>query len=106
LIDLLRGSPSSPEVKSREGAWAEIIWAVERLKGEGWGEFCGRHGDWGRDAALWLGRGAGRPPLAEVGPLAGAMEYAAAAEALTRFGRRIERTPELRQKTATIEKQM
>jgi hypothetical protein len=79
---------------------------MERLKGEGWGEFCGRRGDWGRDAASWLGRRAGRPSLAELGPLAGAMEYAAVAEALTRSGRRMERTPELRQKIATIQKQM
>jgi hypothetical protein len=34
------------------------------------------------------------------------VEYAAAAEALTRFGRRMERTPELPQKIPTIEKQM
>ena len=106
MIDLLRGSPSSPEVKSREGAWAEIIWAVERLKGEGWGEFCDRHEDWGRDAALWLGRRVGRLSLAELGRLAGGMGYVAVAQALTRFGRRMERTPELRQKMATIQKQM
>jgi hypothetical protein len=34
------------------------------------------------------------------------MGYAAAAEALTRFGRRMEGTPELCQKMATIQKQM
>jgi len=62
--------------------------------------------DWGRDAALWLGRRAGGVSLAELGRLAGGMEYAAVAQALTRFGRRMERTPELRQKMATIQKQM
>ena len=39
-------------------------------------ELCWRrsHGDWGRDAALWLGRRAGRLRLAELGRLAGGME--------------------------------
>ena len=44
--------------------------------------------------------------LAELGPLAAAMGYPAVAQALTRFGRRTERTPELRQKMARIQKQM
>ena len=30
----------------------KIIPVVERAKEERWGEFSGRHGDWGRDAAL------------------------------------------------------
>ena len=30
--------------------------AVEEVKGERWEEFRDRHGDWGRDAALYLGR--------------------------------------------------
>jgi len=105
LINVLWDSLSSPEVKSREAAWAEIISAVERLKGEGWGEFYGRHGDRGRDGALWLGRRAARLSLAELGRLAGGMEYETVAQALTRFGRRMARTPELRQQTARIQKQ-
>jgi len=55
---------------ARRLGWAEIIWVVERWKGEGWGEFCDRPGDWGRDAALWLGRRAGRLWLGELGRLA------------------------------------
>ena len=39
--------------------------AVERVKGEKWMEFRDRHGDWGRDAALWLGRRCGRLKLAQ-----------------------------------------
>jgi hypothetical protein len=37
--------------------WARIIAVVEQVKTERWREFSGRQGDWGRDAALWLGRG-------------------------------------------------
>src|SRR5437867_9268561 len=36
-------------------------------------EFSGRHGDWGRDAALWLGRRQGRLKLAELGQAPGGM---------------------------------
>ena len=106
LINVLWDSLSSPEVKSREAAWAEIISAVERLKGEGWGEFYGRHGDRGRDGALWLGRRAGRLWLAELGWLAGGTGYAAVAQALARVGRPMERTAALRQQVGAIEEQM
>ena len=58
-------------------SWARIIAVVEPAKEERWGEFSGRHGDWGRDAALWLGRGAGRFSLAQLGELAGGMDCAA-----------------------------
>jgi hypothetical protein len=57
----------------------------------------------GAGTGRYVGRRAGRPSLAQVGPLAGAVEYAAAAGALTRFGRRMEPTPELRQKIARIQ---
>ncbi|MGA2865358.1 MAG: hypothetical protein ABSF95_12860 [Verrucomicrobiota bacterium] len=68
-----RGEQKEVRRLARRPSWAEIIWAVERWKGEGWGEFCDRPGDWGRDAALWLGRRAGRLSLAEPGRLAGGM---------------------------------
>ncbi|MGA2862878.1 MAG: hypothetical protein ABSF95_00145 [Verrucomicrobiota bacterium] len=108
LVEGVGGSRGEQkEVRRLAGrpSWAEIISAVERLKGGGWGEFCDRRGDWGRDGALWLGRRAGRLWLAELGRLAGGMGYAAVAQALTRFGRRMERTRELRQKIATIQRQ-
>ena len=44
--------------------------------------------------------------LAEPGRLAVGMGYGAVAQALTRFGRRMERSPKLRQKMARIQKQM
>ncbi|HEV2391996.1 MAG TPA: hypothetical protein VG146_06495 [Verrucomicrobiae bacterium] len=51
--------------------WAQIVSAVQYLKGETWDQFAQRHGDWGRDAALWLGRKRGGLSLAELGKLAG-----------------------------------
>lgn len=45
---------------ARAASWDQIVAALERIRGEHWTEFAQRHGDWGRDAALWLGRRAGR----------------------------------------------
>jgi hypothetical protein len=48
---------------------------------ENWPGFANRHGDWGRDAALWLGRRAGRLSLAGLGKFAGGLDYALASKA-------------------------
>ena len=93
-----RGNPreqaslrSAPEAS----AWPRILSALERAKGESWNSFAERHGDWGRDAALWLGRRTARFPVAELGKLAGALDYAVVSKALARFGRRLEADPRL-----------
>jgi chromosomal replication initiation ATPase DnaA len=79
---------------------------VEKVKGEKWAEFKGRYGDWGRDAALWLGRRGGRLSLPELGKLAGGMDYAAVGQAVSRFGRRLEKEAALRRKVAEMESQL
>jgi hypothetical protein len=37
--------------------WEQAVRIVEDMKKEKWEAFRDRRGDWGRDAALWLGRG-------------------------------------------------
>jgi REP element-mobilizing transposase RayT len=86
--------------------WPQIIAALERSKGERWTQFSQRHGDWGRDAALWLGRRHGRYRLAELGELAGGMDYAAVGLAVSRFGRRLEQRRDLRQTLTAVEKEL
>ena len=78
--------------------------AVEAVKGQGWQEFSLRHGDWGRDAALWLGRKRGGYRLGELGELAGGLDYAAVGQAVSRLGRRLEKSRELRRQLDQIEK--
>ena len=58
-----------------QASWKEIVQAVERLKDEQWEILSKRHGDWGRDAVLWLGRYAGRMRLAELAALVGNCDY-------------------------------
>ena len=76
-------------VAPRGASWPQIVLALEKAKGESWQDFAQRHGDWGRDAALWLERRAGRLRLAELGELAGGLDYAAVSKAIMRFSRRL-----------------
>ncbi len=73
--------------------WDSIVEAVEKVKGEQWKDFCDRHGDWGRDAALWIGRHAGRLKLRELAQRAGGLDYTAIGAAVSRFGRRVSSDP-------------
>jgi len=80
---------------TRAASWEEIVAALERIKGESWSKFAERHGDWGRDAALWLGRRAGRLRLAELGQLVGDLDYAVVSKAIARFEQRLANHPQL-----------
>jgi hypothetical protein len=87
-------------------AWEKIVSAVEATKGQSWEEFSRRPGDWGRDAALDLGRRTGRLSLAQLGQLAGGLDYAAVGQAVSRFGKRLEREPGLRQQVTKLSLQL
>jgi len=79
--------------------------ALERVKGQSWNEFAERHGDWGRDAALWLGRRTGRLRLAELGRLVGNLDYAVVSKAIARFEQRMRTDPQLRNLLADVQLQ-
>ena len=70
-------------------SWEQIVKAVERAKGESWEKFSQRHGDWGRDAVLWLGRHAGRMPLGQLAALVGGCDYTTVAKGVSRFALRM-----------------
>ena len=75
---------------------------MESVKKEKWERFRDRHGDWGRDAALYFGRKQGRMKLRELSEAAGNMEYAAVGGAISRFGKRLA-NGELRAEVRRIE---
>ena len=72
----------------QEVEWAEVVRAVERVKGEPWKEFVNRHGDFGRDLALWVARRRAGMMLKELGEKAEGMDYSAVSEAIRHFERK------------------
>jgi hypothetical protein len=95
----LRGTPVA-------ATWGQIVNALKLAKGQSWTEFANRHGDWGRDAALWLGRRTGRLGLTELGVLAGGLDYAVVSKAIARFGRLLLSDRSLSQQLTAIQTQL
>ncbi len=89
-----REQPSVTRTLGR-ASWKQIVQAVEKAKGEQWETFSQRHGDWGREAALWLGRYSGRMRLAELAVLVGGCDYTTVGKAVSRFQIRASRDPVL-----------
>jgi hypothetical protein len=96
-----REQPQRRALKNRPD-WKAVVKAIEEFRGEKWEAFRDRHGDWGREAAWYLGRRTCGLRLAELGAAAGGADYAAVSEAIKRFERRLERDRELRRTMATL----
>ena len=64
---------------------ADVVKVVERKRGEVWSEFADRHGDWGRELALYLARRRCGLTLGEIGCYFGIAEYKTVAAAVERF---------------------
>ena len=52
-------------------SWEAVVGVLETLKRERWGKFVDRHGDPGRDVALWLGAERTNLTLRELGERVG-----------------------------------
>jgi hypothetical protein len=70
--------------------FASVIAVVEKVKGERWADFRDRHGDAGRDLALYLGRRYGSLKLNELGRETGVRSDASVAMCLKRYERRLQ----------------
>ena len=68
--------------------FARVIELVAQAKNEPWERFRDRHGDAGRDIALWLGRRHCGLTQAELGQAAGGMAYPAVGHAVRQIDRR------------------
>ena len=84
----VREQPQYKQIRARPG-WEQIVAAVEREKGEKWEAFRDRHGDWGRDVALYLGREHGGMRLRELAEKAGGLDYSSVQVAVRRLTRRL-----------------
>ena len=72
---------------------AEIVRALEEVRGRKWEEFRDRHGDVGRDLVLYLARRLCGAKLDTLAALAGVKEYATVAMAVKRFEARLTQQP-------------
>lgn len=66
-------------------SFTEVVKAVEAVKREKWAVFVHRHGDWGRDVALWAARACTGKTDRELGAMVGGLDYAAVGEAVRRL---------------------
>ena len=96
-----------PQLKRlRRSGFEQIVAAVEIEKGERWENFRDRHGDWGRDIVLYLGRRRGGMRLRELAEAAGGIDYGSAQTAVHRFGQRLACDSKLRSLVNKLEKQL
>jgi REP element-mobilizing transposase RayT len=65
--------------------WRSLVGLVEKLKGERWEQFRDRHGDGGRDMALYVGRRRCGMKLKDLAAEAGLESYGAVAMAIKRY---------------------
>jgi hypothetical protein len=86
--------------------WTRVMAAVEQTKGARWRDFADKRGDTGRDLALYLARKHCQLKLAELGTLAGGMDYASVSIAIQRFHRRLKRNKFLAKRAARAEELM
>jgi hypothetical protein len=70
----------------RRVRWEEVVRAAEKIRGESWAKWAERHGDWGRDGAIYVAVRYGGLRLAEVVGEVG-LKYQAAAQGIKRFAR-------------------
>jgi hypothetical protein len=83
-----------------------VIEVVEAEKGEAWECFRDRHGDTGRDIALWLGRRHCGLTQAELGQRAGGMAYPAVGHAVRSMDRKRQSDRALTRQLSRLERQL
>ena len=86
--------------------WKQVVEAVEAVKGEKWDCFRDRHGDWGRDLALLLGRRECGLKLGELGELCGGLDYRTVGSAVTNAITRLGKQREFQKAYASAQKQL
>ena len=74
--------------------FADVVGAVEKVRKDRWQNFRDRHGDRGRDQALYLARRATPLSLSELAKAAGLNQHASVAMAIKRYENEVKRRPE------------
>jgi hypothetical protein len=91
-VSVSREQPARRQVTRCVPAEA-IMKVVEKHAGKPWVAFADRHGDWGRDLALYLARMKSGLTLRRIGEIAGGMDYKAVSKAIGRFKASLDHVP-------------
>jgi len=75
-------------------SWSEIVNLAEASLKQPWCEILKLHGDWGRDATIYVAVHHGGHLLSEIVPQIDGLEYSAAGKATARFGQLLKLDPE------------
>ena len=108
---LLTGRKVSPEEQTpvrrlpERVKWIELVRAAEKIKGEPWERWAERHGDWSREATMYVATRHGGLRLAEVVPEMG-IRYQTAAQAVKRFGQALADDPKRERFVAALKRGM
>ncbi len=86
--------------------FAEVVRAIESVRGERWDDFIGRHGDYGRDLALHIGRLKCGLTLRELGKEAGEMSVPGVAKACERMLKRLKNDRKMQRVSAKVLKKL
>jgi len=86
--------------------FAEVVRAIESVRGGRWDDFIGRHGDYGRDLALHIGRLKCGLTLRELGKEAGGMTVPCVAKACERMVKRLQTDRKMQMVSAKILKKL
>jgi REP-associated tyrosine transposase len=105
---LVGDEKEQPSVRQLQGQakLQSVVDRVARGRGESWDSFRDRHGDWGRDAVLYLGRRYCGVGLRELGEAVGGIDYRSVGTAVKRFEKRLSRDKRLASEIRTMERQL
>ena len=89
-LNSIRESEATQQWGRLRPDFAAVVACVEQIKGEKWTDFGDRHGDSGRDLALYLGRKHGGLKLEQLARAVGIKSDAAVAMCLKRYEKRLQ----------------
>ena len=111
LLKRRRGSATEPAEVNRLARaerleWPEVVKVAERVLGRSWAEMLEGRRDWGRDGVMYVAVRHGGYRLAEVVRRIDGLKYPAGAQAVRRFGQRLDENREMKRFVAAMKREM
>lgn len=111
LLKRARASATEPAKRNRLARagrveWPEVVRLAEGILGRSWATMVEGRRDWGRDAVMYVAVRHGRHRLADVVRRIEGLKYPAGAQAVRRFGERMEKDVDLQRFVGTLRRRM